>query len=154
MRRINQRGEELVKHFEHLYLKAYKCPGGAWTIGWGHTGMKHGDGSVYPGLQITKERAQELFEHDMTQWQNSVQRLVTVPLNDDQFAALVSFDFNTGALHKSTLLKKLNKGDYDGAAEEFAKWNKAGGKTLRGLTRRRGSERNLFEGKEHFIIPA
>jgi GH24 family phage-related lysozyme (muramidase) len=79
---------------------------------------------------------------------------VKVPITDDQFGALVSFDFNTGSLHKSTLLKKLNAGDYEGAANEFPKWNKAGGQVLRGLTRRRKSEQNLFLGKEDYIIPA
>lgn len=154
IRKINARGEELIKHFESLYLKAYKCPGGAWTIGWGHTGLKHNDGTVKAGRTITQPEAQLLFEHDMAHWQNSVARLVTVPLSDDEFAALVSFDFNTGALHKSTLLKKLNKGDRAGAAAEFLKWNKADGKVLRGLTRRRKSEQNLFNSKTPFIVPA
>jgi len=154
MRYINERGLDLVKHFESLYLKAYKCPGGAWTIGWGHTGLKHNDGTVYAGRTITEHQATELLRHDMETFCERVESFVTVPLNNDQFDALVSFDFNTGALHKSTLLKKLNSGDYAGAANEFPKWNKAGGKVLRGLVRRRESEQNLFLGKEKYIVPA
>jgi GH24 family phage-related lysozyme (muramidase) len=154
VRTIKERGLELVKHFESLYLEAYKCPGGAWTIGWGHTGIRHNDGTVYAGRKITEGVAEELLHRDMAAFAERVESLVKVPLNNDQFDALVSFDFNTGALHKSTLLKLLNKGDYSGAAEEFPKWNKAGGKVLRGLTRRRNSEKNLFLGKDNFIIPA
>jgi lysozyme len=154
MRYIHQRGLELVKHFESLFLKAYKDPVGIWTIGWGHTGLRHNDGTVYKGREITEEDAHQLLRHDMESFSERVESLVKVVLTDDQFDALTSFDFNTGALHKSTLLKKLNKGDYDGAAGEFEKWNKAGGKVLRGLTRRRKSEKNLFLSKEDFIVPA
>jgi lysozyme len=154
MRTIKQRGLELVKHFESLYLKAYKCPGGAWTIGWGHTGLKHNDGTVHPGRVVTESEAENLLRHDMESFAERVENLITVALDDDQFDALVSFDFNTGGLAKSTLRKKLNAGDYEGAADEFLKWNKAGGKVLRGLTRRRKSERNLFLGVEDYIIPA
>lgn len=153
-RKINKRGEELIKHFESLFLKAYKDPVGIWTIGWGHTGLTHKDGTVHAGRKITEEEAQKLFEHDMTHFEKGVHKLVTVEINDDQFSALVSFHFNTGSLGKSTLLKKLNAGDYDGAAAEFPKWNKAGGKVLRGLTRRRASEQNLFNGEDDFIVPA
>jgi len=154
MRYINERGLKLVKHFESLFLKAYKDPVGIWTIGWGHTGIRHNDGTVFSGRTITEADAHELLKHDMQTFCERVVSFVKVPLNDDQFDALVSFDFNTGALHKSTLLKKLNAGDYQGAADELPKWNKAGGKVLRGLTRRRESERNLFLGKEKFIVPA
>jgi GH24 family phage-related lysozyme (muramidase) len=152
MRHIKQRGLELVKHFESLFLTAYKDVVGVWTIGWGHTGIAHNDGTVFRGREITEGVAEELLAHDMTSFAERVSSLVKVDVTDDQFDALVSFDFNTGALHKSTLLKKLNKGDYQGAADEFLKWNKAGGKVLRGLTRRRKSERNLFLGKEDYII--
>src|SRR5215472_2315141 len=150
MREINKRGLELVKHFESLFLKAYQDPVGVWTIGWGHTGIKHNDGTVFKGRTITEQDAHELLRHDMTTFAERVSSFITVPLNDDQFDALVSFDFNTGGLGKSTLRKKLNNGDYAGAANEFPKWNKAGGKVLRGLTRRRKSEQNLFLGKEHY----
>lgn len=151
-RHISQRGIELIKHFEGLFLKAYKDPVGIWTIGYGSTGLQHKDGTVYPGRTITKPEAEELLKYDMHQFEARVQTFVKVPLTDDQFAALVSFDFNTGGLGRSTLLKKLNAGDYIGASRQFLRWDKAGGKTLRGLTRRRQSEMNLFLGNEKYII--
>lgn len=151
-RAISADGLALVKEFEGLYLKAYRDAVGIWTIGWGHTGLQHNDGTVRAGRSVTKEEAEELLRYDMHQFEERVLAFVKVPMNDDEFAALVSFDFNTGALGRSTLLKKLNAGDREGAADEFLKWNKAGGKVLRGLTRRRQSERNLFLGKRPFIV--
>lgn len=151
-RNISKEGMDLIKHFEGFYPKAYKCPAGVWTIGYGHTGLQHNDGTVRQFRMVTEKEAVELLAYDMNQFEHRVNALVRVPLNDDQFAALVSFDFNTGKLHSSTLLKKLNRQDFKGAADEFLKWNKAGGKVLRGLTRRRESERNLFLGKRPFIV--
>lgn len=151
-RHINQAGLDLVKHFEGLYLKAYKDPVGIWTIGYGHTGLTHQDGTVHAGRQITKAEAEQLLKHDMGKFEEEVKELITVPLNDNQFSALVSFHFNTGGLAKSTLRKKLNAGDYMGSADELLKWDKAGGKTLAGLTRRRKSERNLFLDIQPYII--
>jgi GH24 family phage-related lysozyme (muramidase) len=147
-RHINQKSIDLIKSFEGLYLDAYKCSADVWTIGYGHTGMTHNDGTVHKGRTITEERAEELLAYDMQYFEKVVQRLVTVEVNDDMFGALVSFAFNCGEgnLKKSTLLRKLNEGDYDGAAEQFIRWNKAGGKTLNGLTRRRASEERLFQG--------
>jgi lysozyme len=153
-RHIGSRGLALVKHFESCRLHAYKDPVGIWTIGWGHTGLKHNDGTVHKGRKIGEDEAHQLLSHDMRHFCQRVESLITIPLTDDQFDALVSFDFNTGSLAKSTLRQKLNAGDYEGAAMEFPKWNKAGGKVLRGLTRRRQSEQNLFLGKENYIIPA
>lgn len=143
-RDISADGIALIKHFEGWFPKAYKCPAGVWTIGYGHTGLKHKDGSVFPGRTITVAEGERLLRHDMDVFEARVSRLVTVPLNDDEYAALVSFDFNTGALHKSTLLKKLNAGDRQGAAAQFALWNKANGKVLPGLVKRRKAERALF----------
>jgi len=153
-KQIDKRGLDLVKHFEGLYLNAYQDSVGVWTIGYGHTGLTHKDGTVKKGLTITEEKADELLRHDMGHFGKRVNDLVTVPLNQDQFDALTSFDFNTGGLKDSTLRKKLNAGDYTGAADEFLRWNKAGGKVLKGLTRRRESERNLFLGKEKYIVAA
>ena len=87
-RQINQRGNELIKHFESLFLKAYKDPVGIWTIGWGHTGLSHREGTVYAGRQITEDEAQYLFEHDMLHFEEGVHHLVKVTINDDQFSAL------------------------------------------------------------------
>lgn len=154
VRHINDRGIELVKHFESLFLKAYQDIVGVWTIGWGHTGLQHKDGTVFAGRMITRDKAEELLRYDMHQFEARVQTFVKVAINDDQFAALVSFDFNTGGLAKSTTLRKLNAGDNQGAADALLMWNKANGKVVRGLTRRRESERNLFMGKTPFIVPS
>lgn len=151
-RDINLNGITLIKHFEGLYLKAYQDSVGVWTIGWGHTGLTHRDGTVKAGRVITEAEAEKLLRHDMDFFEGRVVKYVKVPLNDNEFAALVSWDFNTGGLVDSTLLRKLNAGDRAGAADELLRWNKAGGKTLAGLTRRRKSERNLFLSKEPFII--
>lgn len=151
-RMISADGISLVKHFEGLYLEAYKDEVGVWTIGYGHTGLQHRDGTVFHGRKITKEEAEQLLRYDMRQFEERVSALVNVPLNDDQFSALVSFDFNTGGLAKSTLLKRLNDGMYQVAADQFLLWDKAGGRSLRGLTRRRHSERNLFLSIRPFIV--
>ena len=157
-RQISADGLMLVKEFEGLYLEAYRDEAGIWTIGWGHTGLQHNDGTVYAGRLITVEKAEELLQYDMNQFERRVETLIKVPLTQDQFDALVAFDFNTGGLtlptgQPSTLRLKLNRGDYEGAASEFPKWNKVDGVAIAGLTRRRASERNLFEGKRPFIVP-
>lgn len=152
VRHINQATIDLIKHFEGRRLVAYKDPVGVWTIGYGHTGLKHQDGTVYSGRTITEQQAEDLLRYDLGEFANRVKSLVKVPLGDNQFGALVSFDFNTGGLHKSTLLKILNAGDYSGAANELLKWNKAGGTALAGLTRRRKSERRLFLSQEPYIV--
>lgn len=142
---ISPKGIQLVKHFEGLFLKAYLCPAKVWTIGYGHTGLKHNDGTVMRGRTITEAEAEQLLTHDLnTKYAPEVERLVMVPLTQPQFDALVSFHFNTGALAKSTLLKKLNQNDKGGAAEEFLKWTRGGGRVLKGLVRRRQAERHLF----------
>lgn len=154
LRTINAAGLELVKHFEGFYPNAYKDPVGIWTIFYGHTGLQHRDGTVYPGRTGTKEEGERLLRYDMNQFERRVEALVKVPLDDNQFSALVSFDFNTGGLAKSTLLKKLNAGDYAGAAGQFGLWVNAGGRKLSGLVRRRKSERNLFLSTRPYIVPA
>lgn len=150
---VNNRGLTLVKEFEGLRLSAYRDEVGAWTIGYGHTGLQHQDGTVYMGRQITGEEADALLSYDLEQFSARVETFVKVPVDDNQFAALVSFDFNTGALRESTLLKLLNSGEHFAAAEQFGRWIKAGGTVLNGLIRRRASERLLFEGKTPFIVP-
>lgn len=153
-RAISERGLELVKHFESLFLAAYRDPVGIWTIGYGHTGLQHRDGTVRAGREVTEAEALELLAYDMRQFEARVSALITIALSDDQFAALVSFDFNTGGLHSSTLRRVLNAGDFWAATNQFERWDKAGGKVLRGLTRRRQSERNLFCGFQSPIVPA
>lgn len=138
----SQKGLDLIKSFEGLRLSAYKCPADVWTIGFGTTA------GVKPGQTITKERAEELLREDVKRFEAQVLRLVKVPLTQGQHDALVSFVYNLGAgnLSNSTLLRLLNAGDYAGAAAQFDRWNKAGGKVLAGLVRRRAAERALFEG--------
>jgi len=119
---------------------------GVWTIGYGHTGPASHKGNV-----ISEDQAEDLLREDMSESEYFVGRYIEVELNQDQFDALVSFTFNVGggALAKSTLRRKLNDGDYDGAANEFIRWNKGtvNGKkvVLPGLTRRRRSEQFLFK---------
>lgn len=139
-RRINQAGLDLVKAFEGFRGTAYQDAVGVWTVGWGSTQ------NVRPGMTVTREQAERLLRKDLADAEAAVARLVKVPLTDNEHAALVSFAFNLGQgnLAKSTLLRKLNAGDKAGAANEFLRWNRAGGKVLRGLTRRREAERALF----------
>lgn len=143
--KVSEKCVTLVKHFEGLFLQAYLCPAKVWTIGYGHTGLKHKDGTVKRGRKITEKEADELLAYDLNQFAPAVTKLVTVPLAQHEFDALVSFHFNTGALGKSTLLKKLNAGDKAGAAAEFLRWTRGDGKILPGLVRRRKSEKYLFE---------
>lgn len=122
-------------------MTAYKCPAGIWTIGYGHT-----DG-VYKGQKISQNTAEEYLKSDLLKYEKGVENAVKVSLNQNQFDALVSFSYNCGiaALKYSTLLKKLNAGDYDVAAKEFSRWNKSNGRVLLGLARRRNAEKKLFK---------
>jgi len=142
--KTSEKGFELIKHFEGLRLHAYQCSAHVWTIGYGHTA------GVQPGDNIIAEQADAFLRQDITESERNVGRYVTAPLTQGQFDALVSFVFNLGAgnLHSSTLLKKLNAGDYSGAAEEFPRWVNAGGKKLPGLVQRREAEKALFEARE------
>jgi GH24 family phage-related lysozyme (muramidase) len=143
--RINSAGLEIIKHFEGLELRAYQDPVGIWTIGYGHTAAA-GPPTVTAGQTITEAEAEAILRRDLELFETGVRGLVKVPVNSNQFSALVSFSFNVGlgALETSTLLRKLNAGDYPGAANELPRWVKAGGQTLPGLVRRRDAERALF----------
>lgn len=133
---------EIIKRYEGLRLKTYKCPAGVLTIGYGHTK------TAKQGQVITEDYAVELLRLDIADAERAVNKYVKAPINQNQFDALSSFVFNLGSgnFRSSTLLKKLNARDYLGAANEFKRWNKAGGKVLNGLVRRRESEANLFIG--------
>ncbi|UIA94555.1 lysozyme (plasmid) [Erwinia tracheiphila] len=137
---ISDSGIMLIKNFEGLCLTAYQCSAHVWTIGYGHTA------GVKPGDTITEGQAEQFLRDDLDQFEAAVYRLVNVTLSQHQFDALVSFTFNLGEgnLKNSTLLKKLNAGDYSGAAEEFPRWNRADGRVVEGLTRRRLAERDMF----------
>jgi GH24 family phage-related lysozyme (muramidase) len=145
---INDRGLELVKVFEGLELEAYQDSVGIWTIGYGTTSDIT---PVRPGMVITESQAETLLRQGLTRFEEDVARLIKVPLTSDQFSALVVFTYNVGpgALEESTLRRKLNDGDYAEAAEQFLRWNKAGGEELPGLTRRRQAERALFLSKDY-----
>lgn len=140
--RISQAGIDLIKEYEGCKLEAYKCPAGVWTIGYGHTGP-----DVYKGRYIGPTMATMLLREDLERFEREVTAMLVIPVRQHQFDALVSFAFNLGssALRKSTLLRKLNNGDYAGASAEFDKWTRAGGKVLPGLVRRRAAERKLFD---------
>ncbi|MCY1340603.1 Lysozyme RrrD [compost metagenome] len=139
--RTSDTGLALIQDFEGLRLTAYRDSVGVLTIGYGHTGA-----DVTSGLTIDRAEAERLLRDDLHDAEKAIGTLVRVPLSQGQFDALASFVFNLGSgnLQCSTLLRKLNAKDYAGAADEFPRWNKAGGKVLAGLTRRRAAERALF----------
>ena len=144
-------GKALIKHFESFSSVPYLCPGNVWTIGWGHT-----KGVTKDTKPITMAEGEILLAEDLAEFEDAVTDLVVVPITQGQFDALVSFAFNVGqdidadtiaeGLGDSTLLKMLNAGNTAGAAKQFLRWNKAKGRVLAGLTRRRAAERAMFEG--------
>lgn len=154
---LSQTGIDMIQFFEGLELKAYLCSAGKPTIGYGHTGP-----DVKLGMVITKQRADELFRQDIKKFEKEVASLLQVPVTQNQFDALVSFAFNVGSdidadtiaegLGDSTLLKLVNRKDWEGAAKEFLKWNKARNpktkklEPVAGLTKRRRAEHLLFLG--------
>jgi lysozyme len=145
--KLNKKGIEMMHKYEGLKLTAYLCPAKVWTIGYGNTFYEDGT-KVKQGDKITKERADQLFINITNKnFAEPLLKLIKVKLNENQFSALVCFAYNvgTGALAKSTLLKKVNINPNDlTIRNEFLKWNKAGGKVLNGLTKRRESEANLY----------
>ena len=142
--KISLEGLSLIKRFEGCRLESYKCSANVLTIGYGHTsGVKETD-------TITQDEADKLLQEDVEQFEKYVDDNVTVELGQSQFDALVAWTFNLGVgnLRESTMLKKLNSEDYASVPSEMKRWNKAGGKTLDGLIRRRKAESLLFESKE------
>lgn len=144
--RTSDNGLRLVRSAEGLRLEAYHDAVGVWTIGYGWTGLVNGV-PVHAGMVITEDAAEALLRSGLSQYETAVNRLVSVALNQNQFDALVSLAYNigAGAFEHSTLLKRLNNGDFAGAAAEFLRWNKAGGKVLPGLVTRREAEMALFQ---------
>lgn len=132
---------KLVKGFEGCRLEAYQDSVGVWTIGYGYTGL-----GVSAGLMWTQQKADEMLEQVLTKVQEEVKHLVTVDVTQNQLDALTSFAYNLGlgALGESQLLHKLNSGLTEQSAEEFIRWDRAGGVVLAGLLRRRTAERDLF----------
>lgn len=147
--KIGSTGVDLIKHFESCKLTAYQDSVGIWTIGWGHTG------SVKKGDIWTQGEADNILLNDLDKFEGYVNQYVKVPLTQNQFDALVSWTFNLGPgnLKSSTMLTKLNEKKYDEVLSQMKRWNKAGGKVLRGLERRRNAEAAMFSGedwKEYF----
>lgn len=145
--RISPNGVSVLKYFEDCSLSAYPDPatgGDPWTIGWGHTGRE-----VVRGLVWTQAKAESQLLTDLASREMAVSCSVTEALNQGQFDALVCFVYNVGAgnFEGSTLLRLINAGEMDKAIAQFARWNRANGKPMRGLTRRRAAEAALFAGK-------
>ena len=139
---ISAEGKALIKKFEGCKLEAYRCAAGVWTIGYGT--IKN----VERGQTITQQQADDMFDHEMKEYETYVNTAVTVPLSQNQFDALVSWVFNlgNGNLQASTMLKVINSGDHAGVPAQIKRWNKAGGKVLDGLIRRREAEALLYQG--------
>lgn len=139
--RLSKDGRSFIRNKEGLRLKAYQCQANVWTIGFGHTK------SAKPGQKIDIITAQKLFNEDVRVFEDAVNQLVTVPLNQNQYDSLVSFAFNigVGAFKSSTLLEVLNQGKYDLAAKEFLRWIYASGRRNQGLINRRKAEKELFK---------
>ncbi len=145
---LSKKGFDFLRRWEGCKLKAYKCSAGVWTIGYGHTK------NAKEGQVISQLLADDLLLEDVWYFEQGVRDLVKIPVTQEQFDALVSFGFNVGldqdeddkaeGLGDSTLLKKLNAGDYEGAGDQFLLWDKAKGKVVPGLSRRRRAERALF----------
>ena len=146
--KISQEGLSLIKKFEGCKLESYRSSADVLTIGYGHTQ------GVFEGYKITQEKADELLQDDVCKFEVYVDYAVDSKLNQNQFDALVAWTFNLGPgnLRESTMLKVLNNGDYESVPREMKRWNKAAGKTLDGLIRRRLAESLLFEGKEWYTI--
>jgi lysozyme len=144
--KTSQRGIDLIKEFEGFSAAPYLCPAGVWTIGYGST--RYPDHSrVQPtDKPVTESEAVAILAATLTDYETGVLNLVEVDMTQNQFDALVSFAYNLGLqnLKTSTLLRFMNNGQYAHVAEQFARWNKAAGKVLPGLVRRRAAERDLF----------
>jgi len=148
---ISERGMDLIKEFEGCArvrpdgtIEAYQCPAGVWTIGWGATGHDIGSSTCWSQVQCDERLAEDVARHA----KDVLRALENAPTSQSQFDALVSFHYNTGAIHSATLTRKHKAGDLDGAAAEFARWNKAGGRIMAGLTRRRAAEAKLYRTKD------
>jgi lysozyme len=144
--KTGESGLEIIKMFEGFRSEPYLCPAGVATIGFGSTRGIDGNRVTLGHSAINRDEAEEMLAHDLQNIEKSVGRLIRVALTQNQFDAIVSFTYNLGSgrLQSSTLRSKLNREDYEGAADEFPKWVKAGGKRLSGLVKRRFVERKLF----------
>ena len=146
--KTSQEGIDLIKHFEGCELESYRCSANVLTIGYGTTK------NVVEGMKITQNQAEEMLMKDLEEFEEYVEDLIDVKLDQHQFDALVAWTYNLGPtnLKTSTLRKVLNKGAYDDVPEQMKRWNKAGGQVLKGLVRRRDAEALLFEGKKWHTV--
>ena len=144
---ISNKGIELIKQFEGCRLKAYQDSVGVWTIGYGHTE------DVAEGMEISAHQSEIMLAADLEKYANYVNKYVTVSLNQNKFDALTSWVYNLGPgnLKSSTMLKVLNDERYDDVPFQIKRWNKAGGKVLKGLVRRREAEAELFATEDDWI---
>ena len=147
--KTSDKGVALIKQFEGFRSKPYLCPAGVPTIGYGSTYYPDGKKVTLRDNPVTEADATAMLRSMLVRYENGVDRYVQVPITQGQFDALVSFAYNVGlsALKGSTLLRLVNERNFVGAAAQFSRWNKAGGKVLPGLTRRREAERKLFVGQ-------
>ena len=140
MRQIGERGLALIKRWEGCKLKAYKCPAGVLTVGYGSTGQH-----VKPGMAITQAQADKLLRHDLARFESAVDQLAP-GASQNEFDAMVSLAFNIGVARfkESTVLRRHKAGQRQSAAAAFLMWNRAGGQILKGLTNRRTDEAALY----------
>ena len=143
--KISQTGVDLLKHFEGCKLEAYQDSVGVWTIGYGHTK------GIYEGIEISQLEAEKMLKDELEgEYEGYINDIPDVPLEQCQFDALVCWVYNLGPtnLRSSTMLKELNAGSYDLVPYQMKRWDKAGGKVLLGLSRRRNAEALLFKGED------
>ena len=144
MMQISKTGIELLKHFEGCELKAYQDSVGVWTIGYGHTK------GIYEGLEITQSEAEKMLQDELPEYEGYITDKVVPMLQQHEYDALVCWVYNLGPtnLSSSTLLKRLNAGEFKDVPFQMKRWDKAGGQPLLGLTRRRNAEALLFKGED------
>jgi lysozyme len=150
---MSQEGiDALLKKFEGCKLKAYRCPAGVCTIGYGHTSAA-GAPAVTDGMVVTQQQCDDILRRDLVKYETAVYNMVEQPLTQHQFDVLVDFAYNAGVgnLKSSTLLKKVNAGQFDAVPAELMKWTKGGGKVLAGLVRRRQAESSWW--LSHEMVP-
>ncbi len=147
---INQRTLDLIKEFEGFRAEAYRCPANIWTIGYGTTAGAGVGIDPKPGMKITKAEAEEYLRRSVVKFAGQIDKMITQPINENEFGAFVSLAYNIGpmAFSKSSALRNFNAGNKEAAANAILAWNKATVKgrkqVLRGLQRRREAEKALF----------
>lgn len=153
--KINRATVDLVKEFEGFSAKAYKCPAGIWTIGYGTTANAGVGIAPKEGMTISRSDAEGYLHGALEKFAAQIEDAITAPINENEFGAFVSLAYNIGpsAFRKSSALRHFNAGDKAKAASAILLWNKAGGKVLKGLTRRREAERKLFLTPVNGVAP-